>query len=204
MINKHLDNIPWNFLSKAIIISLLVLQSIRWLILPQFIDIYYHLLTAWGFIQAGGYTGWDFWQFAPAGRPHIYPPLFHLALAGFIKAGISPVILAKLCESLIPVAFLVTLWKFIKNNYGDELAFFVALVFLSSFSFYMSLINHIPATISLILGILSLGQLFKQKLLRASILLALCFYTHIGISWFFAVTFVSWGILSKEFGNKAI
>jgi hypothetical protein len=204
MINENSDGIRWDSFSSLIIIGLLVLQLIRWLILPQFMDVYYHLLTAWGFIQAGGYTGWDFWQFAPVGRPHIYPPLFHLVLAGFMKAGISPVILAKLCESLIPVTFLLVLWKFIKDNYGSVLAFFVVLVFLSSFSFYLSLLNHIPATIALILGVLSLGQLFKQNLFRSSVLLALCFYTHIGISWFFAVTFISYGALNREAGNKAV
>lgn len=204
MRDKNLDSIPWNSLSKLTIFSLLLLQLIRWSILPQFIDIYYHLATAWGFIQAGGYSGWDFWQYAPVGRPHIYPPLFHLILAGFIKAGINPVILAKLCEVFAPPALLLILWKFIRDNYSPKLAFFTALVFLSSFSFYLSLLNHIPATISLILGILSLGQLFKKNVLRSSILLALTFYTHIGISWFFALTFISYGLLNKEIRKTAL
>ncbi|MFA4989472.1 MAG: hypothetical protein WC576_01730 [Candidatus Omnitrophota bacterium] len=204
MSNTRTKQFSWNFFSGLLIGSLLVLQLARWLILPQFMDIYYHLLTAQGFVQAGGYSGWDFWQYAPAGRPHIYPPFFHLALAGFIQAGVSPVILAKLCESLIPVIFLATLWKFIKDNYGPELAFFSALLFFSSASFYLSLLNHIPATLALIFGIFSLSQLFKQRLLRSAILLCLVFYTHIGISFFFALTFLIYGLLNSEIKRKAI
>ncbi|MFA5176737.1 MAG: hypothetical protein WC440_01145 [Candidatus Omnitrophota bacterium] len=204
MINTRAKQFSWNFFSGLLISSLLVLQLARWLILPQFMDIYYHLLTAQGFIQAGGYSGWDFWQYAPAGRPHIYPPFFHLALAGFIQAGASPVILAKLCESLLPVALLITLWKFIKDNYGQELAFFVVLLFFSSSSFHLALLNHIPATISLIFGTLSLSQLFKKKLLRAAILLSLVFYTHIGMSFFFSLTFLAYGLLNKEVRKRAI
>ena len=204
MIDKYPKNVSWNFFSGIIITSLLVLQLVRWLILPQFMDIYYHLLTARGFIQAGGYSGWDFWQYAPVGRPHIYPPFFHLALAGFIQAGISPVILAKLCETLIPVILLVVLWKFIKNNYGPQLAFFVVLLFFSSVSFFLSLLNHMPATLALIFGILSLGQLFKKRLLRSALLLALVFYTHIGVSFFFALTFLIYGLLNSEFKKKTI
>lgn len=198
MPDNNSNNISWDLISKVIVILFLLLQLINWIILPRFIDIYYHLLTAWGFIQAGGYSGWDFWQYAPVGRPHIYPPLFHLILAGLIKAGISPVILAKLCEALIPAAFLALLWKFIKDNYNSQLAFFVVLSFFSSFSFYLSLLNHIPATLAFIFGILALAQLFKKNILRSSILLALCFYAHIGLSWFFAFTFLIYGFLNKE------
>lgn len=182
----HRKNFSWDFYSKVIILSYCVLQLLRWRIFPQFMDTYYHLLTAWGFIQAGGYSGWDFWQYAPSGRVHIYPPLFHLVLAFFIKAGASKIILAKFFEAAMPALFLIVLWRFIRRNYSEVFAFFVALAFSSSFPFYLSLINHIPATLALIFGFLALGQLFAGRLLRCLILLTLCFYTHIGIPWFFA------------------
>ena len=170
----------------------------------QAMDIYYHLLTAWGFIQSGGYSGWDFWQYAPLGRIHIYPPFLHLIFAGFIKLGANQIILAKSCEVLIPCVFLAVLWNFIKVNYGQRFAFFVVLVFFSSFSFYLFLANHLPATLAFIFGILSLEQLFRKQLLRSSILLGLCFYTHIGSSWFFIAAFILYGIFNKQARGKAL
>jgi len=162
-------------------------------------DIYYHLLTAWGFIQAGGYSGWDFWQYAPFGRLHIYPPLLHLILALFIKMGMSKVLLAKMFETLMPVVFLFVVRYIIRKYYSDRLAFFTMVTLSSSFSFYMSLINHLPATLAIIFGLFAFEQLFQRRLLRAVVLLTLCFYTHIGISLFSALSFIFYALLNPEY-----
>ena len=192
-------NISWDFYSKLIIICFLLLQVLRWRILPQFMDMHYHLLTAWGFNQAGGYSGWDFWQYAPFGRIHIYPPVFHLILAALLKAGINAVILAKICETATPILFLSALWLFVRRNYNERLAFFVLLALSSSYSFYLSLINYIPATLAIILGLYVFDQLFRNRTLRPILLLALCFYTHIGISWFFVLSLFLYGLFDSRY-----
>jgi hypothetical protein len=194
-----LKSLSWDFYSFSIIAIYFLLQIMRWGILPQFIDIYYHLLTAWGFIRAGGYVGWDFWQYAPVGRVHIYPPLFQIILAFFIKLGISKIILAKLFETVMPVIFLIVLWRFIRRNYNARLAFFVMLAVGSSFSYYLSLLDHLPATLAVIFGLLAWGELFRNKSLCAALLLSLCFYTHIGISWLFALSFVLFGLFNHQY-----
>lgn len=112
--------------------------------------------------------------------------------------GISVTILAKLCETAVPIIFIVTLWFFAKNNFGERLSFFVILALSSSFSFYMSLLNHIPATIALIFGLLSIGQLLKSSFLSSLIFLVLCFYAHIGIPWFFLIAILIYAFLNKE------
>lgn len=198
MSDYRFKHFSWDFLSKVIIISYLTLQAARWPILPQFMDIYYHLQTAWGFIQAGGYSGWDFWQYAPVGRIHIYPPFFHIILAGLLKLGISAVILAKAFEVFTPVVFLFVLWRFVKRNFDVRLAFFVLLFCSSSFAFFVSLINHVPATLSLIFCFLALDRLFQKDLLRSVLLLLLSFYTHIGISWFFILAILIWAVIEKS------
>lgn len=195
----HQKSFSWDFYSKLILTSFSVLQVLRWRVFPQFMDIHYHLLTAWGFIQAGGYSGWDFWQYAPVGRIHIYPPFFHLILAFLIKLGINKIILAKVFETIIPVLFLVVLWNFIRKNYDERLGFFVMLTASSSFSFYLSLAKYLPATLAIIFGLLALGQLFQNRYLRTVLLLVLCFYTHIGISWFFAFILLFYGLFNKEY-----
>lgn len=197
-LNKTTKEISWDFLAKAILACFLILQFSRWVMLLQSMDIYYHLLTAWGFIQAGGYSGWDFWQYAPVGRIHIYPPLLHIVFAGLIQLGINQIILAKLCEALLPWIFLCVLWNFIKTHYSRSLGLFVVLAFFSSFSFYQSLLNHLPATLAFVFGTLCLDQFFKNRLLRSAILLGLCFYTHIGLPWFFLLALIFYGLLDKE------
>lgn len=197
MYKYAIKKFSWDFFSKFIILIYCLLQIMRWRIFPQYMDIYYHTLTAWGFIQAGGYSGWDFWQYAPVGRAHIYPPVLHIILACLNKMGLSVIILSKLFEAITPILFLFVLWRFLRKNYNEQLAFFAILTFSSSFSFYLALINHIPATIAFIFGFLALEQLFQKKILPSALLLTLCFYTHIGISWFFALAFIFYCLFNK-------
>ncbi len=203
MINKYSKDIRWDSLSRIVIICFFVLQIVRWKILPQFMDIYYHFSTAWGFLQAGGYSGWDFWQYAPVGRPHIYPPLFHIILAALIKLGADKIILAKIFETISPVAFLLVIWFFTARHYSKRLGFFVLLSAVTSYSFYMSLINHIPASLAIVFAFFSLGQLLQNKFLRAALFLALSFYTHIGIPWFFALGIFLYGLVNKNIRKGA-
>jgi len=197
-------NNPWGYFSKIIILAYAVLQLLRLAVLPQFIDIYYHLQAAWGFIQAGGYSSWDFWEYAPFGRPHIYPPLFHIFLALLMKSGFGAIFLAKFFESATPVVFLIILWNFIRKNYGEQLGFFVVVAFSSAFAFFISLSNHIPASLALIFGFLSLGELFKNRFERAVILLVLCFYTHISVSWFIALSYIFYAVMDKEYRGNSL
>jgi len=198
MSKGYLRNISWDFFSRLIIISFLFLQIVRWAILPQFLDMYYHLLTAQGFLRVGGYNGWDFLQYAPVGRAHIYPPFFHILLASFLRLGITPVILAKLCEAATPVLFLFSLFYFIRKNFGSQLAFFTLLALASSFSFYLSLINNVPATLALIFGFFAWDFFFNGQILRPALLLGLSFYTHISIPWFLVLSILIYSLFDKE------
>ncbi|MBM3255037.1 MAG: hypothetical protein FJZ08_01915 [Candidatus Omnitrophica bacterium] len=192
------ERLNWDFYSLALISLYAILQLLRWPILPQFMDIYYHILTAWGFIQSGGYVGWDFWQYAPVGRVHIYPPFFHILFALLMKCGVSVIILAKFFETFTPLLFLFTLWVFLKKNYHARLAFFAVLLFGSSFSFYASLINHIPATLAAIFGLLAIDQFLRRRIVSSTVLLSLSFYTHIGLPWVFALAIFFYGLMDKE------
>jgi len=204
MLKTSFKNLSWDFYSKLIIIVYALLQILRWRFFPQFLDMHYHILTAWGFIQAGGYSGWDFWQYAPFGRPHIYPPFFHILLAFLIKSGASKIILAKLFEAVAPILFFLTLWQVIRRNFSHRLAFFTLLAASSSFSFYLSLINNIPATLAIILGLFIFDRLLKKEFLRPLLLLTLCFYTHIGISWLIAITLLLYGLFDKEYRKPCL
>jgi hypothetical protein len=192
-----INNFP-RFFAQLIIIAFGVLQLLTLPRLPRSMDIYYHLQVAWGFIQAGGYSAWDFWEFLPLGRPHIYPPLFHLILALLLKAGLNGIFLAKFFEAVTPVVFLLVVWNFLRKQYTELFGFFTVLALGSSFAFFLSLINHLPSTIALIFGFLSLGEFFKARSLRATILLVLCFYTHISVPWFFIFTYMFYALIDKE------
>ncbi|MCM8797832.1 MAG: hypothetical protein NC923_08210 [Candidatus Omnitrophica bacterium] len=194
----------WDFYSLLAIAVFALLQVLWWPLAPQFIDSYYHLLTSWGFIKAGGYTGWDFWQYAPYGRPHIYPPIFQLLLAFMLKMGFGKIFLLKITETLTPILALFTFRYFTSRYFGSRFTFFCLTFLISSFSFYLSFVNNIPATLAIIFGLLAFDQMFQKNLTRAVILLSLTFYTHIGIPWFLLLTFFFYGLLDRNYRRIAL
>lgn len=188
----------WRFYSYSLLAVFFLAQLLRWRVSPQHIDNYYHLLTSWGFLKAGGYVGWDFWQYAPVGRPHIYPPFFHILLSAFISTGISRIILIKALELILPVTFLFVLYRFSAAHFGHRLAFFVLAFAGSSYSFFLSLANYLPATLALIFGLVAFDGLFNGRLGRCVLFLGLACYTHIGVSYFLLIACCVYGALSRE------
>lgn len=196
---KNTAKFSWDFWSIIILLFYALAPIVRWADLPQHLDVYYHILTSWGFIKAGGYATWDFWQYAPAGRMHLYPPLFHTIIALLMKAGINGLFLAKILNIIMPVLFASTLRWFIKKNYSSRLAFWVLVCSSSSFSFYLSSISHFPSTLSLIFGFFALDKFLDKKSASSILLFILCFYTHIGTAWFFMAAIILFSLFKGEY-----
>jgi hypothetical protein len=179
----------WDACSVFLIAVFSVLGLLSWNALPRFTDIYYHLLVMSGFQQAGGLVLRDFLQYAPAGRPQLYPPLFPCILLGLFKAGLDPLFIARLVKVIAFPAFLGTLWVVLRSCFGSRQAFFTVLIATGSYSFYSSCIHLIPATLVCILGLLSFRALEKERLISAGFLLGLGFYAQTLTAWiFFAAT----------------
>jgi hypothetical protein len=86
-----------------------VLWAVRWPAFPPLLDPAYHLAIAQQVRAAGGVLAQDVWQWAPVGRPHLYPPALHLAMAGGLAIGLPPVALLRLLSVAAPLAVLVSL-----------------------------------------------------------------------------------------------
>jgi len=86
---KKIDK--WDYAIFSIILVNFILLLYRWEMFPKFIDIYYHFSVVKGFEIANGIVFHDFWEYAPGGRPHLYPPFFHILILikySFPKEGI--------------------------------------------------------------------------------------------------------------------
>jgi len=162
---------------------LLIFTLVRFPFMPQFIDAYYHLSSANGFLQSGGWTGWSWWDFAPAGRPQLYPPLYHFILAGLQKIGVSGLNALRFCEVSVPCLFFVSFWYVVRRLAGSVCALFSLLLAGSFFSFYTSTAIHIPATLALVFGLLTWYFTSRKQWLKAGLFLLLCFYTHSAVPW---------------------
>jgi hypothetical protein len=185
----------WNVYSILFIAVYFILGLFSWNVLPRFTDIYYHLLVMLGFQEAGGLVLRDFLQYAPVGRPHLYPPLFHGMLLGLFKAGLDPIVIARLAKVIVFPALLGTIWFVIRSVFGNRQAFFTVLIATGSYSFYASCSNLIPGTLVCILGLFSFWALEKGRSITSGFLLALAFYTHMLRAWIFFISIALYCVL---------
>lgn len=202
-VNEFQDK-RWNFYSLALIFFLSIIILFKWPLSPSFIDIYYHLSVVKGFNDAAGFVTTDFWEFAPFGRPHLYPPLLHFLMLLFYKCGFTLLSVARLFEFIIYPALLIVIWKLTKDFFGERLAFFTVLIAISCYSFYLSVINFMPASLATILGLLAFYYFEKEKLLASTIFLALCFYAHAAVPWIFMFSFIIYGLTSNSRFKKIL
>ena len=175
-----------------------VLLIIRWQNLPVFLDIYYHAGCMTGFKDAGGIVLHDFWDYAPAGRPHLYPPLFHVVLLGLSKLGMPTLFIIRLVSAAIyPLLLLAILWV-VTKLYDDRLAFFMILAASLPYTFFLNVITAIPSSISLIILILLFYSIETKRVLCGILLLGLSFYTHGGLPWMTVFTLILYAVFKRD------
>jgi len=200
---KRLDpaderQISWDFYAYAILAAFALLQLLRWGLFPIFLDIYYHLTVVSGFAKAGGYVTSAFWEYAPVGRVHLYPPLFHVLMLFAYKIGLSKLFIARFFSCLIYPAFLFVSWLLVKKIFNSRLAFFVILAASSCFGLYISVINLIPFSLGLLLGMLVLLCIEKKKALASGMILGLIFYTHSQAPWLVLLWVALYGLFNRQ------
>lgn len=188
----------WNLYSLGLLALYIFLQYLRWRMFPLFLDIYYHLSVMHGFAMAGGYVTHSFWQAAPAGMPHLYPPLLHIIMLVWYKLGLADIVIARLLNFLFYPLALFIFWYCIKKLFNDRLAFFILLFLSVPFSLYLALINTTASTLAMLFGMLSFFYAEKNRRLASMLLLSGAFYSHALISWIFFFTFVLYGLLLKD------
>ncbi len=194
--NKEKDY--FDLASMGIVILLAIFSLIRFPYLPQYIDDYYHISTACWFLKIGGWSGWNFWDYAPWGRPQVYPPLYHFLLVFLKKLGFSWLNAAKFIECIVPIFFFFLTWRVLRYFNSSFFSFVFILTLSSFFPFFSSLSANIPASLALIFGFLSWLFLMKKKTLSASIFLIFSFYTHAGIPWIFVTSLLLLLFIKEE------
>ncbi|MCK9615314.1 MAG: hypothetical protein M0R48_07420 [Candidatus Omnitrophica bacterium] len=194
----------FDLISLGILALIVIFSAVRFNYLPQFIDGYYHLSVANGFIKSGGWVGWAWWDFAPFGRPHLYPPFYHLILTFLIKSGFSGLNALRLTEVLIVPLFFFFLWFVSRRLTGDKIAFLALSITSSFFAFYSSVSANVPASLALIFGLLTWLFLKKKKWVSAAIFMSFCFYSHAGIPWMFFTSLLTVTIFNREYRKLAL
>ncbi|MBA4389255.1 MAG: hypothetical protein C0404_14880 [Verrucomicrobia bacterium] len=142
----------------------------------------YHMAVARQILDFKGIPQWDDWEYAPAGRPHLYPPVLHLLIAAF--AGNAGKIVHGY-ETLQVVAYPLGLflsWWFARWLFGPAVGFLAALVFSMDMACTLTMIAVLPsALVTAFMPLLFMCFLAKRS--KATIILmTLALYTHLGVA----------------------
>ena len=141
----------------------------------------YHMAVARQIVELGRIPRWDRWEYAPFGRPHLYPPLLHLLIAFFSGApGEVPFGFNTLQILAFPAALFCG-WYFARWMFGAGCAF-TAVIFLSmGTSFLISQAMVLPAAIVTALMPVLLMAFLSRRTTAVVFLLTVSFYTHLGM-----------------------
>ena len=169
----------YDLLAAVFLVVCIVLILVNLSMYPVYLDIPYHMAVTRGFQEAGGVTTWDFWDYAPAGRPHIYPPLLHVGMSMLQDLGLSTQATGTLvCVIMFPL-ILLSLWWCMRRLFGSRAAFYALVLVGVPYAFFYQTGITIAASLVLALTPLVFLALEEDRKVAAAVLLALCLYSHL-------------------------
>jgi 4-amino-4-deoxy-L-arabinose transferase-like glycosyltransferase len=145
-------------------------------------DGYYHLLAAQRISETGAIPLRNYWEFAPAGRPHLYPPLYHIVLATIARFHHGDVLSAfrDVQPFVIPFAHLCV-WWLVRWLFGSRRAFLTVLLVGADPLFAIVGSTAPPSVLAGAFAVLMVLCFLSGHTVAAACAGALAFYTHSGI-----------------------
>lgn len=193
------DDRSWTLLAWLIVAAAAILTASSWPGLPYFLDSFYHLSVIRGFQQAGGPVLHAFWEAAPQGRPHLYPPLFHLLFLPASWTGIPFIQLARFWSWLSFPLLLLSVWLVFLRLFPRRLACLALAALATPYSFFLGTINYLPATCVLIASMVLLLAVSRSRWLAGGIALAAAFWLHAGLPWLLALSLLLFGLIEPSY-----
>ena len=176
-----------------------LLAAAQWSLYPYVLDSYYHLSVIQGFQEAGGPVLHSFWEAAPEGQPHLYPPLFHLLWLPISLLGVPPMVLARLWSCTALTLLLGVAWLVFSQLATARSAFLILVALTTPFTFFVASASYLPATLAQACGLGLMLATVKKRWRAGGLLLALAFWLHAGLPWLFVLTLILFAILEPEF-----
>jgi len=172
---------PWDLACAAVVAAILALMALRHGIFPLFHDIHYHLAIMRTMDMAGGVVTRDVLHYAPLGRPHLYPPLYHVLLLLPYKAGAGIATVGAWGSALLYPALLATIWITARDWFSKRAALFSLLVFSSSWAVFYRTGYLSPATLALALMVWAYVCALRRRYVAATLCMALALYAHLSL-----------------------
>ncbi|MEK7795009.1 MAG: hypothetical protein AAB353_10790 [Candidatus Hydrogenedentota bacterium] len=145
-------------------------------------DSYYHIAIARMILEQGAIPTWDDTFYAPIGRPHLYPPVFHILIAalslpfgGDVFAGYN------LIHALLAPMVVLTAWYVARWLFDARRAFASMLISGAAFDMMGHAYMTTPSTLATNLSLLALVTFLARRVVLTALLSVVMLYLHSGI-----------------------
>lgn len=173
---QRLDRWALGLISAVFLLLLINFGHLK----PSMSDTWYHVGVAKQFLAAGGIVGWDWWNYAPTGRPHLYPPLLHLILAFWGGLTGSALTASQICAVTFMPLGLLTTWYAARRILSAGPALIAVLLLMTDMMHFIVMEAHIAGClINLLLPVLLVAFLARRTW-WCILLMTLMFYSHLG------------------------
>jgi len=166
---------------------------------PLLVDDFYHLGVSRQIYVFGFVPTWDFWEFIPLGRPHLYPPLLHLVMAFIMKASGGDFFLAaRVVKTLTYPLLLLLFWHSVRGLAGVKAAFYSTLILASASPLLFLSTMTMPATIVLALTPPLVASFIRKKALISFLLLSTMLWLHISMPAAAIASLLAFSLLKRD------
>jgi hypothetical protein len=168
-------------------------------------DGYYHIMVARRILEDRALPLWDWWEFAPLGRPHLYPPLFHILLALLsLPFGGDVIDGFRLMTVLLFPGVLFAEWYFVKRLFGSRRALFALLLTGWDPMFALMALMGLPSVLAGALAVVALARFYERRFVSSGVLLFLSLAMHPGIGPFAAAGMVLFALWDGRYRKAGV
>ncbi len=172
----------FDFLSMLIISLHGVLLLLNWESFPIGIDSPYHLLMGKMFSDFHTVCLWDYYEFAPIGRPNLYPPLEHVLIWFLHDAfNLNFLDVGRVIGIIQYPLTLFSAWLVTRLIYNEHVSALTLSLLSACPEFWMWQCSVAPTALIIALLPLFLYSFYKKNFLFSTILLTVFLYSHLGL-----------------------
>lgn len=162
----------------------------------------YHLMIARMFIDHQS-VFWDYYEFAPIGRPNLYPPFLHFLFAGSNIIGMSWIFIQKFYGVLTYLVSLLCVFFVSRDLFGKKVGVLSVVILSGSYSYWWWQISIAPTSIIFALFPLAMWSVYRKKTILSIGLLSIFLWTHFS-GLLVALAILVFGILKRDYFKYSI
>lgn len=197
---------PLDNLSLALVACMtLCLWFARHDLFPVPPDGYYHIRVAQRIYETGSIPLWNDWEFAPEGRPHLYPPFYHILLASLASLHHGDMLASfrDVQVFIIPFAHLCV-WWLARWLFDSRRAFLTILLVGADPLLAIVGATAPPSILAGAFATLMLLFFLSGHTVAAACVAAVAFYCHMGILPLALLGLALWCLWQRTHGKRLL